>query len=73
MRDLCVISTAVIVTITSLVMFTMPTRAEELENFSGLGSAITASIRRSSPLVLERRLPKSSENGSSIWLHGKIQ
>ena len=34
MKDLRVISTAIIVTMTGLVMFTMPTRSEELENFS---------------------------------------
>jgi hypothetical protein len=34
MRDLRAISTAIIVTITCLVMFTMPTRSNEFENFS---------------------------------------
>ena len=34
MRDLRIISTALIVTITSLLVLTMPTRAEERENFS---------------------------------------
>ena len=34
MKDLRVNSTAIIVTMTGLVMFTMPTRSEELENFS---------------------------------------